>query len=297
MSFIIYAITANGIPFYIGRTCDLKRRKSEHMIEQHNPYKANKIRKCKRLGIDLEFIKLHETTCFQESIDLEIFEIKEHKERGIKLTNLTEGGEGQYGVTRTFTEEWKNNLKKAKRRLFATGYTTSNKGKTLEEIMGVEKATAQKIRIGEKISEGRRNGTMTTTLGRKLDDMVGVERSAELKKEFSDRAKRTFTGRTQSETHKKCRIDNQKLTKANWTEEQRNKVREINKLNGSKSKKKYNFEICIKNQPTVFKHYGSWKSLSIALNNERLVKVDAGSLSKIYRGIYKYTNIPLLLSR
>jgi predicted GIY-YIG superfamily endonuclease len=282
MSFIIYSINANKIPFYIGRTGDLKRRKYEHLSDKSKTYKANKIRKCVRLGIPLNFVILHEVMCFRQSIDLEIREIKQYKQQGFKLTNRTEGGEGQYGVKRTFTEQWKSNLKQAKQRLFENGYVQFNKGKTLDELIGPVKAAAQKIRIGNKIKQGRQNGSMTTTKGRTLEQMVGKDRADQLKTEFSERAKTTFTGTKQTQEHIEARITNQKLTKANWTEEQREQVRNINRTNSANSIKRYNFLI-----NDSFSHYGTWKSLSLALKEELGIKAFAQSLSKFYKGEYK----------
>jgi len=282
--FTIYSISTNGVVFYIGRTCDFKRRKSEHLYDTSKTYKANKIRKIKTLGLPLEFNILHENLSFDDSVKLEIKEIKEHKDKGVVLTNLTDGGEGLFGVKRVFTDEWKANLKTARKALFDDGYEVVNKGKSLEELIGEQKAKEQKERVGNKISEGIKSGKIDHNKGKKLDDIVGTERAKELKKEFSDRAKNIFTGVKQSSEHIDKRITKQKQSKANWTEEQREEVRKINKINGSKSIKKFKFNV------DGFKHYGTWKSLSEALKEELGINVSSVSLSDLYRGKYKSLN-------
>jgi len=280
--FTIYSISSEDIVFYIGRTCNLHRRRLEHLCDKSKTYKANKINKLKRLGFPVDFNVLHENISFDESVVLEIQEIKEHKERGVNLTNLTEGGEGLYGVKRIFTDEWKDNLKKARKELFDNGYVVTNKGKSLEELIGKGKSDEQKKRVGKKISEGIKNGTRKHNKGKSVEEIVGEKRAAELRKISSDTAKKTFTGTKQSDEHISNRINKQKDTKSKWSEEKRNEIRLMNKTNGAKSIKRYNFLVDEK-----FEHYGTWESLSEALYEQKNIKVSAGSLSDFYRGKYK----------
>jgi hypothetical protein len=280
-TFTVYSISGNGIVFYIGRTCDFKRRKSEHLYEKKNTYKGNKINKLKKLGLPIEFNILHENLTFDESIQLEIQEIKDHKDKGIILTNLTDGGEGLYGVKRTFTDEWKSKLKTARKTLFDEGYIVANKGKSLEELIGNQKAKEQKERIGKKISDGIKSGKIKTNKGKKLEEIVGLDKSIEIKQIISDRAKNTFTGSKQSDEHISKRINKQSETKANWTDEQRKQFSEKYRLSAEKSIKRFNFNV------DGFNHYGTWKSLSLALKEELGIIVNEGSLSKFYRGKLK----------
>ena len=281
--FTIYSISTDGEVFYIGRTNDLHRRSLEHLCDKSKTYKANKIQKLKRNDLPIEFNELHVVDDFDESVTLEIQVIKEHKDRGVKLTNLTDGGEGTIGHVPVFTKEWKNNLKKARQKRVDEGYIVPNKGKTLEELIGSKKAKEQKRRVGKKISEGIRNGTINHNKGKSIEEIVGCEiRANEIRELNSETAKKTFTGTKQSNEHISKRINKQKETKANWSEKERNNIRKINKLNGSKSIKRYNFLI-----DETFKHYGTWKSLSLALKEELGVIVGEGSLSNFYRGKYK----------
>lgn len=281
-TFTIYTISADDEIFYIGRTCDLKRRKSEHMYENKgNTYKSNKINKLRRENKEIIFNVLYENLTYDESVELEIKEIKEHKERGHILTNLTDGGEGGIGHKPIFTDEWRYNLSIAMQKRLENGWKPIGFGKTLEEIIGEDRAREQKERTGKKISEGIKCGKIKTNKGKKLEEIVGNNRANELKHEIKLIAKTTFTGTKQSESHISKRINKQVETKSNWTDEQRNHVRHINKLNGVKSIKYYNFNV------DGFEHYGTWKSLSVALREELGIIIHEVSLSQFYRGKIK----------
>lgn len=279
--FTIYSISSNGDIFYIGRTSNLKRRKTEHLCDKSKTHKTNKINKLKRLGFPIEFNILHENISFDESIKLEIQEIKEHKDKGIVLTNLTGGGEGLYGVKRVFTDEWKTNLKTARKALFNDGYEVVNKGKSLEKLIGTQKAKEQKERVGKKVSDGIKSGTRKHNKGVKIDDLVGGERAEELRKISSDNAKKTFTGSKQTDEQISKRALATSLTKQNWSEEKRKEMSEKYKLAQLKSVKNYNFIV------DGFSHHGTWKSLSLALKEELGIDVLPQSLSDYYRGKYK----------
>jgi hypothetical protein len=266
--------------FYVGRTCDLHRRSLEHLCDKSKTYKANKIQKLKINDLPIEFNELHVVDDFDESVTLEIQVIKEYKDRGIKLTNLTDGGEGLYGVTRVFTEEWKNNLKRARKQLFKDGYIVANKDKTLEELIGPKKAKEQKKRVGKKISEGIKNGTINHNKGKFLEDIVGCEvRVKEIKKINSETAKKTFTGTKQSEEHIKSRSISQSVTKQNWSKEKRAEISNKYRLAQIKAAKRYDFVI-----DDNFKHYGTWKSLSLALKEELGIIVGPQPLSDFHKG-------------
>lgn len=284
IKFTIYSISSESIVFYIGRTCNLKRRKNEHMYENKgNTYKTNKIKKLKQQGKSIEFNILHETDSFEESLLLEIQEIKEHRENGVLLTNLTDGGEGSIGHKPIFTEEWKDKLKVSRKKLFEDGYEVVNKGKTLEELIGKEKADLQKARIGQKTSDGIKNGTRKHNKGVKIDDLVGEIRANELRKLSSDNAKKTFTGTKQSKKHINARITNQLRTKANWSEEKRKEISEKYSLAQKNSIVKHKKFIV----DGKFKHYGTWVSLSLDLKKELGIIVGAQSLRDFYHGKYK----------
>lgn len=294
--FTIYSISTNGDVFYIGRTCNLRRRKNEHLRESHkkyNTYKVNKIRKLQSMGEPIEFNILHDNLTYEDSVKLEIEEVKLHKENNCKLTNLTEGGEGIYGATREFTEEWKDNLKKAKKEQFENGYIVFNKGKKLAEIVGSEQKAND---ITEKTKKTRKENFdkglckrpskrayyEPVNKGKKIEEIVSPERAIELRKISSETAKKTFTGKKQSKEHIAKRIEHQKETKNKWPQEQLELVREKNRMNGAKSKKMYKFLI---NNEHEF--YGTWKILAQSIYEVLGIRVHQVSLSDFYRGKVK----------
>lgn len=279
--FTIYSISSDNVVFYIGRTSNLKRRKNEHLCDKSKTHKANKINKLKRLGLPIEFNILHENISFDESIRLEIQEIKEHKDKGIVLTNLTDGGEGLYGVKRVFTDEWKTNLKTVRKTLFDNGYVVTNKGKSLEELIGDQKAKKQKERVGNKISEGIKNGSIKHNKGKTIEELVSEERANEIRQICSETAKKTFTGSKQTKEHVESRSKNQSITKQNWSDEKKKEVSEKYSLAQINTSKKY----YIVND--TFKHHGTYKTLSLALKKELGINVADYSLRNFYNGKIK----------
>lgn len=97
---IIYAfIDHNSKPFYIGRTCNLKQRKRNHLYEinQGNTLpKYNKLRKLINQGNDFNKLIISlENDIPAELVDSrEIYYIAKFRELGYDLKNLTNGGEG-----------------------------------------------------------------------------------------------------------------------------------------------------------------------------------------------------------
>lgn len=240
MKYVYELIDHEGNPFYIGRTKNIKQRMYEHWRDATKRDKQthvyHKIRKLIREDnyCILKWNILFETEIFEESTAMEIKLIKEYRDKGIQLTNLTDGGEGLEGVKRTFTEEWKQKLRDAKKKQYAEGYVQDTKGKTFDEIYGETKAKELKEKTGKKISEGIKNGTINHNKGKTLEELVGHERALELKKMTSERAKTTFTGTKQSQEHKQKRLQKQRETKANWSDEKRKEMSEKNRQNALK---------------------------------------------------------------
>lgn len=88
---------------------------------------------------------------------------KESKTKGSKLTDEHKEkiSKGNKGKTKIFTEEHKQNLSKAKE-----GFKNPNKGKTYEEIMGVEKA----LEFKKKQSEMRKGRVVSEETKRKISE-------------------------------------------------------------------------------------------------------------------------------
>jgi len=285
-TFTIYSISTKCEVFYIGRTCNLRRRKTEHLRESHktyNTYKVNKIRKLQKLGESIEFNILHENLNYDDSVRLEIEEIKTHKDNGAILTNLTDGGEGLYGMTRVFTDEWKDKLKQAKKEQFDNGYVVYNKGKKLEEIAGgKDKADDIINRYVKTRKENFDKGLHKTNKGKNMEDVVGKETAAKMRIINSETAKKTFTGTKQTIDQINKKVKSMKETLNKRTEEQKETRREQCKLNGSKSIKMNKF--IINNE---YEFIGTWKSLSQDLKENLGIIISSQALSNFYHGKYK----------
>ncbi len=120
--------------FYVGKTSRPRTRLNRHIEEVkkgNHLYVYNKLRRVlERKGGDRSGIfKIIEDGIANENIDArEMFHIKNFRQQGVKLTNLTDGGEGGKGFTRDIiergankrrgqhhSEEWKMNISQAKR--------------------------------------------------------------------------------------------------------------------------------------------------------------------------------------
>jgi len=93
----------NGVPFYVGKTKEFIVRKKKHLSEVkygNRLYCYNKLRKV--LKTVPVFLAIREvfTGIEEKNIDaVEMAWIKFLRQRGVKLTNLTDGGEGGKGFT------------------------------------------------------------------------------------------------------------------------------------------------------------------------------------------------------
>lgn len=111
----------NNVPFYFGITNNFKRRKCEHLqvLKKGKNGKSwpvyNKIKKLIREeGYELKMEIIQSNLSFKKANELEIEYIREYKNKGIKLYNLTAGGEGTSNHQPVFTKEWKKKLSEAK---------------------------------------------------------------------------------------------------------------------------------------------------------------------------------------
>lgn len=176
-----------GKPFYIGVTNNLKRRKQEHLLyvkKQKRWAVYNKINKLIReYNYELVMEIIQDNLNREDTYSLEMKTIKDYKDKGYKLYNITEGGEGTYGHKPVFTEEWKQNLRdSAKKRIERDGVPF--KGcKHSEE-------TKKKMSKSRPSVQGENNY------------FFGKTHSEENKKKQSERAKLIFAG-PKSEGHKR----------------------------------------------------------------------------------------------
>lgn len=93
----------SNLPFYVGK--GVGSRCYFHMWEARNSErqtpKLNKIRKIERLGFSVRVCKVEKNVTDDMAKDLECLLIAEARDIGIKLTNLTDGGDGTLGLKRT----------------------------------------------------------------------------------------------------------------------------------------------------------------------------------------------------
>ena len=128
--------------FYIGKG----KEKRAYVKNRRNPYWKNIVNKH---GYYVTFLKQNITE--KEAFDLEMLTIKQYKEQGIPLTNMTDGGEGLSGIV--VSEETRKKL----------SLIRSN----------ISEETREKLRIARK---GKKPG-----LGKKQTPESNLKRSLSLK--------------------------------------------------------------------------------------------------------------------
>jgi hypothetical protein len=89
----------NNLPFYVGK--GVGRRCFFHSWEARNTKnisrKLNKIRQLHNHGVEAVIRKVEENVTDEQAKDLECLLIEEMRDIGIKLTNMTDGGDGTAG--------------------------------------------------------------------------------------------------------------------------------------------------------------------------------------------------------
>ena len=96
MKYSIYAfVDMKGNPYYIGKTNNLKRRKSEHLEEAKKGNKLpkyNKLRKILKDGGKFKVVVLAKALKESDAYLIERSFIEEYRKNGYNLMNLTKGG-------------------------------------------------------------------------------------------------------------------------------------------------------------------------------------------------------------
>jgi len=190
-SLIYQFLDHNNEPFYVGKTNNLHRRKQEHkkdLKKKANLYVYRKITKLIRdhnykLKIDIVSEGLSES----EANAMEITLIKKYRDKGYKLSNLTDGGDGTLGHVPVFTDEWRKNLSEAaKKRVARDGVPFKGKKHSDE--------TKKKL---SQVRKGKMQG--------KDNPFYGKHHTEELKKANAERARKLFSGKKQNKEHKEKR--------------------------------------------------------------------------------------------
>ena len=160
---------------YVGKADNVEKRLSQHIKQvKHRQYKnryvCNWIRQLLSEGLTPSVEILEE--CTQGSWkEKEIAWITDCKKFGLKLCNLTNGGDGTQGYV--FSDETKQKLSDMRR-----GKTTSLKGQSISEEHRDNISKALKNRV---VSEETRKKIGASSKGRN----VGIKRSEETKRKMS----------------------------------------------------------------------------------------------------------------
>lgn len=180
MNFYTYMLVdpRNNAPFYVGK--GQGRRCHFHVWEARNTNlqspKLNKIRKIERLGLSILVQKIEENVTDEMAKDLECLVIAEARDKGIALTNLTDGGDGVSGFKRTpemiaktrhqWTDEQKQRISKS-----LSGERNPNFGKPCSEqrrqaiiagTTGVKKSTTVNMKKPKRKEQCVHCGTWTS---------------------------------------------------------------------------------------------------------------------------------------
>lgn len=255
---VYHFLDNNNLPFYVGKTNNFKRRKTEHLcvLKKGKNGKTwpiyNKIRQLiKEENYELKMEIIDEKLTNDEANNLEIKLIKEYIENGYKLYNLTAGGDGTLNHKPVFTDEWRKKLKEAKSGDKWTGKKNPFYGKHHS------KETKEKISTFHK---GKQTG--------KDNPFYGKKHTPESIKIISETAKKTFAGVQKTEDHKRKIGESHKGKKHSPEQIEKNRL---------KSCKPYGVTI-IKTQEYFVWIRGS-NELSKLLFEKYNIKISAGSLT------------------
>lgn len=83
---------------YIGRTIQtLLNRLKKHLKADDKSHRVNWIKSLSKKGLEPKIELICETTTFDDCCELERFYINKYKKLGLKLVNMTDGGDGSIG--------------------------------------------------------------------------------------------------------------------------------------------------------------------------------------------------------
>lgn len=153
----------SNAPFYVGK--GQGRRCFFHLWEAKNTDKQspklNKIRKIESLGMSVILKKVEEGVSDEAAKELECLIIAEAKDIGIRLTNLTKGGDGVVGLKRT-----PEMIAKSRH-----DWTDEQKRKISESLKGERNPN-----YGKPCSEERRQAIIAGTTGVKKTTTINMKK-------------------------------------------------------------------------------------------------------------------------
>lgn len=205
---LVYALVARSNPNeirYIGKTEDKtpNKRLYSHIWESRDLsnriYKCNWIRKVLSEGDEVLAIVVETCLSFNESNLREIYYISHYRQLGHRLTNLTDGGEGALGYSRTHSEATRQKIRDA-----ATGRVPSKatRAKISEAKTGhkynVGRIHTEKSRANMRDAQRYRPPTSEVTRAKISDSLKGHIPTEEARKNMSNAAKARKRKKTSS---------------------------------------------------------------------------------------------------
>lgn len=179
--YIYVFLDENDCPYYVGQTNNLKERFWDHkhcMAKGKKNYRYNKARKLESKGHPLELVVIDTAETREELSELEIYYIAKFRSLGIKLCNVTDGGDlppSRKGVK--FSKEHRKNISKAKkgikpsfseeqRRKISVATSGKNHWSYNKKFSGDHKKKLSIARRRRVITDETRKKTSNTSTGR-----------------------------------------------------------------------------------------------------------------------------------
>jgi hypothetical protein len=171
-------------PFYVGKgkgnRCHFHVQEAKYYSKRKS-VKLNKIRKLLSLGMEPIVVKVEENVSDSQAIEFECLLISEMRDLGIKLANMTDGGDGAQGYKHT--EEHKRFMSETQKgRVFSE--ETKQKMRKPKSPEGRAAIAAARLATSYRPSEETKRKTSQSLLGRP-SPMMGKVHSKESRAKMS----------------------------------------------------------------------------------------------------------------
>lgn len=116
MYYLYYLCCTESESLYIGYTNNLKRRLTTHSHQARRGKKSPLYDAMRKYGVEKYLIlPLHQVASKESALSLEKDLIRLHRDYGVKLLNLADGGEGGFVVPEEKLQDWKAKLSTARK--------------------------------------------------------------------------------------------------------------------------------------------------------------------------------------
>jgi len=144
--------------FYVG----LGKGYRSGTLRGRNPHHANVFKKLLNIGLSVEVKRIYENLTRAEAVSKEIERISFWRSLGVRLTNMTDGGDGIHNVAASSRERISSALKGNKHSL-GVKRTTQERATVSERMKG------NKIWLGRPLTEEHRNNLSVAHKGKHFD--------------------------------------------------------------------------------------------------------------------------------